>query len=79
VAEVRKALFALISREQRKTILISSQKQFAFRVVDAAVAPDKKIRNKRRILFSVIKLAILVGFLTAIGFIGYYLGRRSKR
>jgi len=79
VAGVRQALFALISHELRKTILINSQKQYAFRIVDPAVPPDKPFKSKRRILFIVIQLTVYVGFLTAIGFVGYYLGRRSKR
>jgi len=47
VAENRQALFELIAQEQKKAMLASTQKEFAFRVLDAAVAPDLKFGPKR--------------------------------
>jgi len=47
IAENRQALFDLIAQEQKKAMLASTQKDFAFRVLDAAVAPDLKFKPKR--------------------------------
>jgi len=64
IAENRQALFSLISNEQKQAMLASTQKDFAFRVIDPAVAPDKKIKPKRLII--VVLSAFVVGFLTVI-------------
>jgi len=65
VEDQRKALFALISQEQKKAMLANTRKQFAFNVIDKAVAPDKKAKPKRAII--VILTGFVVGFLTIIG------------
>jgi uncharacterized protein involved in exopolysaccharide biosynthesis len=64
VAEMRQALFDLISQEQKKAMLASTQKEYAFRVLDAAVVPDTKIKPKRS---QIVILAMLVaGFIAVV-------------
>jgi len=65
VADMRQALFELIAQEQKKAMLASTQKEYAFRVLDKAVAPDMKSKPKRSRI--VILAALLAGFFTTIG------------
>jgi len=64
VADNRQALYALISQEQKKAMLANTQKEFAFQVIDKAVAPDKKSKPKRSLI--VILSVFVAGFLTVI-------------
>jgi len=64
VEDQRRALFELISQEQKKAMLANTQKQFAFQIIDKAVAPDKKSKPKRALI--VILTAFVVGFLMVI-------------
>lgn len=63
VEEFRKTLFDLIAQEQKKAMLAKTQKDFAFRVIDHASEPDKKIKPKRALI---VLLATLVGFFVAV-------------
>lgn len=47
VEDMRRVLFELITREQKKAMVANTQKQYAFQVIDAAVAPDRKSKPKR--------------------------------
>lgn len=77
VEEMRKTLFDLIASEQKNAMLANAQKEFAFRVLDPAVAPDKKIKPKRAII--VILSALVAGFLAVIAvFIKEALVRRRE-
>ncbi|MBF0218127.1 MAG: hypothetical protein HQL49_01155 [Gammaproteobacteria bacterium] len=58
IADMRQTLFALISKEQKQAMLANTQQEFAFRVLDAAVEPDKKSKPKRSLI---VVLATLVG------------------
>lgn len=64
VEEMRKTLFDLIANEQKHAMLANTQKEFAFKVLDPAVEPDKKIRPKRSII--VILSAFVAGFLAVL-------------
>jgi len=64
VADMRTALFELISQQQKKAMLANTQKEFAFQVIDEAVAPDKKSKPKRALI--VILSAFVAGFLSVI-------------
>ncbi|MDQ6989082.1 MAG: GNVR domain-containing protein [Mariprofundaceae bacterium] len=64
IAENRQALFALISAEQKQAMLANTQQDFAFRVIDAAAVPDKKIKPKRALL--VIVAGFVVGFMCIV-------------
>ena len=64
IEENRQALYELISAEQKQAMLANTQQDFAFRVVDPAVAPDKKVKPKRTMI--VIITAFVVGFLSIV-------------
>ena len=74
VSEMRQTLSQLIEQEQRTAMIVNTQKEFAFRVLDPAVAPDKKVRPKRALLTL---LAGMLGFLLAAGFIIYRYGYQA--
>ncbi len=76
IAENRQALFELISTEQKQAMLANTQQDFAFRVIDPAVVPDKKIKPKRAII--VILTAFVVGFL-AVVFVFIQEGLRKRK
>lgn len=76
IAENRQALYSLISSEQKQAMLANTQQDFAFRVIDAAVVPDRKIKPKRSTI--VIVSAFVVGFL-AIVFVFIREGLRKRK
>ena len=76
IAENRQALFELISTEQKQAMLANTQQDFAFRVIDPAVVPDKKIKPKRAII--VILSAFVAGFL-AVVFVFIQEGLRKRK
>ncbi len=63
VEEFRKTLFELIAQDTKNAMLASAQKDFAFKVIDAAVEPDRKIKPKRSMM---VLLTMLVTFLLAV-------------
>jgi len=78
VEDQRRALFELISQEQKKAMLANTQKQFAFQIIDKAVAPDKKSKPKRALI--VILTAFVAGFLAVIAvFIREGLSKREEQ
>ncbi|MFY9260104.1 MAG: Wzz/FepE/Etk N-terminal domain-containing protein [Gallionella sp.] len=64
VEEMRKVLFDLIASEQKSAMLANTQRDFAFKVLDPAIEPNKKTKPKRALL--VILAAILAGFVGAL-------------
>lgn len=74
VSEMRQTLYQLIEQEQRTAMIVNTQKEYAFRVLDPAIAPDRKIRPKRAILTV---LAGLLGGLLASGFVIFRHGYRT--
>ena len=64
IEEMRKTLFDLIANEQKQAMLANTQKEFAFKVLDHAVEPDKKIKPKRSLI--VILAAFVAGFLASL-------------
>jgi uncharacterized protein involved in exopolysaccharide biosynthesis len=64
VEEMRKTLFDLMANEQKQAMLANTQKEFAFKVLDPAVEPDKKIKPKRSLI--VILVAFVAGFLAIL-------------
>jgi len=64
VEDIRKALFELISQEQKKAMLANTRVQYAFRVLDAAEPPDKKVKPKRALI--VVLTALVAGFLLVV-------------
>jgi uncharacterized protein involved in exopolysaccharide biosynthesis len=59
--EVRQALYSLIEAETKKVAIAHARKEFAFKVIDPAVAPRRKVKPQRRLI-------VVAGFL--IGLIG---------
>jgi len=66
VAERRQTLYQLIEKEQRTAMIVNTQKEYAFRVIDPAVAPDRKVRPKRLLLVAMVGT---LGFLLVTGFV----------
>ncbi len=64
IDEQRKALYELIASQQQKAMLANTQKQFAFKVIDPAVAPDKKSKPKRSLI--VVLATFVAGFLAVL-------------
>lgn len=77
VEEMRKTLFDLIANEQKNAMLANTQKEFAFKVLDPAAAPDKKTKPKRSII--VILSTLLVGFAVSIYVLFKESALRSKQ
>ena len=64
IEEMSKTLFDMIANEQKQAMLANTQKEFAFKVLDPAVEPDKKIKPKRSLI--VILVAFVAGFLAIL-------------
>jgi uncharacterized protein involved in exopolysaccharide biosynthesis len=65
VEEMRKVLFDMMASEQKNAMMASTQKnEYAFKVLDPAVEPDKKIKPKRMLMVLFFSLAI--GFMSII-------------
>jgi uncharacterized protein involved in exopolysaccharide biosynthesis len=64
IEEMRKVLFDLIAKEQKNIMLASTQKEFAFKVLDPAIEPDKKSKPKRGLI--VIIATIAAGILASL-------------
>ncbi|MDD5057507.1 MAG: Wzz/FepE/Etk N-terminal domain-containing protein [Sideroxydans sp.] len=75
IEDTRQILFDMIVAEKKKIMLANTQKEYAFKVLDKAVEPDKKIKPKRSIL--VILSAFMAGFLALI--YAYYKESIAKR
>jgi uncharacterized protein involved in exopolysaccharide biosynthesis len=73
VSEMRQTLYQLIEQEQRTAMVVNTQKEYAFRVLDPAAPPDKKVRPKRALL------TILAGILGVLLASGYVIFRHSYR
>lgn len=64
VGEIRQTLYQLMTRAQRTAMLASTRQEFAFKVVDRAYPPDKKVRPLRA--FIVLAMAFLSGVLMCL-------------
>ncbi|MDD2775829.1 MAG: Wzz/FepE/Etk N-terminal domain-containing protein [Gallionella sp.] len=65
VEEMRKVLFDMMASEQKNAMMASTQKnEFAFKVLDPAAEPDKKIKPKR--LLIVLFSSLFIGVLSII-------------
>ena len=64
IEEMSKTLFDMIANEQKQAMLANTQKEFAFKVLDPTVEPDKKIKPKRSLI--VILTAFVAGFLAIL-------------
>ncbi len=64
VEEVRKVLFDMIASEEKNAMMASAKKEFAFKILDPAVVPDKKIKPARSLI--VLMCTFLVGILVSV-------------
>ncbi len=64
IEEMRNVLFDMIASEQKSTMMANTQKEFAFKVLDPAAEPDKKVKPKRALI---VILATFLAGLIAVG------------
>ena len=76
IEEMRKILFELIATEQKKAMLANSRKDFAFKVLDQAVVPDRKTKPKRA---QIVILAFFAAGLLAILYVFVKEGVAKRR
>jgi uncharacterized protein involved in exopolysaccharide biosynthesis len=68
MVELRRVLYSLIENETKRQMLASGREQYAFRVVDPAVAPEQRIWPRRTLMaLTGIFAGILLGTLLALG------------
>jgi uncharacterized protein involved in exopolysaccharide biosynthesis len=65
VVEVQRALYNLVERESKKLMLASTRPEYAFAVVDPAVAPEQRVWPRRSLMILV--GGVLGGFLGVLG------------
>ncbi len=66
VLEMQQMLYGLIEDETKKTMLANVRAEYAFKVIDPAVVPEKKIKPKRALIAI---LGMVLGFLFALFFV----------
>lgn len=78
MADMRQTLFELITKEQSTAMLANTQREFAFRVIDMALEPDKKSKPKRSLI---VVLATILGgmFAVFIVFIRHAMDKRRQQ
>jgi uncharacterized protein involved in exopolysaccharide biosynthesis len=68
VVEIQRVMYALVENETKTLMLANARADYAFTVVDPAVAPEARIRPKRRIMvLTGIALGLIIGALYAFG------------
>ena len=65
VIEVKQSIYSLIEAQTKNKMLANTQDEYAFRVLDRAVAPEESIRPKR-------KLIVVIGFILG-GMLGIFI------
>ncbi len=66
VLEMQQMLYGLIEDETKKTMLANVRAEYAFKVIDPAVVPEKKIKPKRALIAI---LGVVLGFFFALFFV----------
>lgn len=61
--ELQQALFGLVEGELKKMMLAKGSDEFAFRTIDAAVVPEKRMRPKRR---QIAVMGVLLGMFLGV-------------
>jgi len=74
--EIQQAIYRLIEGQTKKKMVASTREEYAFKVIDAAVTPERKIRPKRMLM---IMMGFLIGLMFAVSvvFIRNATGRRG--
>lgn len=64
--EVQQAIFRLIEGEMKSAAVAHAREEYAFRIIDPAVAPEKMVRPKRALLIALgIVAGLILGIVTA--------------
>ncbi|MCF6218685.1 MAG: Wzz/FepE/Etk N-terminal domain-containing protein [Gammaproteobacteria bacterium] len=66
VLEMQQMLYGLIEDETKKTMLANVRVEYAFKVIDPAVVPEKKIKPKRALI---VILGMVLGLFFAVFFV----------
>ena len=62
--EVQQAIYRLIEAETKNKMIASTREEYAFKVVDPAVPPEKRYRPKRALMALV---GLMLGMIVAVG------------
>jgi uncharacterized protein involved in exopolysaccharide biosynthesis len=65
IVELRQAIYRLIENEVKSVMVAQGSEEYAFRVVDPAVVPEKKVRPKRAVITII---GLLFGFMASAMF-----------
>lgn len=78
VIEMQQSIFNLIEAQTKSIMLANVREEYAFKVIDPAVAPEKKIRPKRA---QIVALGVVAGFFGGIflAFFRAFLVRQRER
>jgi len=76
--DLRKVMYNLIESETRTQMLANGRAEYAFQVVDPAVAPELKA-GPHRLIFTLIGLTVGFGFAAVIALILERVGRQRRR
>jgi uncharacterized protein involved in exopolysaccharide biosynthesis len=67
VVELQRVMYNLVQNEMQSLMLASARKEYAFTIIDPAVAPERKVRPNRRVMVATgAALGLLLG--TAVAF-----------
>ena len=66
VMEMQQMLYSLIEDSTKKIMLANVRSEYAFKVIDPAVVPERKIKPKRSLI---VILGFVIGFFMAIFFV----------
>lgn len=76
LAELRQTIFQLIGEEQKSAMFANTQKEFAFRILDSAVVPDR--RNSPRRSLTLVSSTFAGGALAILIVLIQFVYRRQK-
>jgi uncharacterized protein involved in exopolysaccharide biosynthesis len=78
VVEVQQAIYKLIEAQTKNKMVANTRTEYAFRVIDPAVAPEQKVRPKRK---QIVILGLMIGSMAGIfmAFFRKYLENQRKK
>jgi len=72
VVELQRVMYNLVQNEMQSLMLASARKEYAFRIIDPAVPPERKVRPNRRVMVATGgAIGLLVGTILAFAFNAY--------
>ena len=75
VVEMRQAIFRLIEAQTKNIMLANVRDEFAFKVIDPAVVPEKPIKPKKKLIAM---LGTIVGFMLGV-FLAFFIAFVKKQ